>query len=623
MVNLTAMKNMLENGKKNVPAGRGTINVLADVAKNVTALYERLSRDDEQEGESNSITNQKSFLEGYAKENGFGDNIRHYTDDGYSGGDFDRPGWQQLIADIEAGIVTTVLVKDMSRVGRNHIETGYYTEIYFAQMGVRFIAINNGIDNANPDTTEFAGILNIVNEWYLRDQSRKIATAYRQKGQAGKHLAQIPPFGYLRDPDHKDEWIIDEEAAPTVRRVFQLAADGIFPGEIARRMKDERYEVPGYYKQRKGIIKRNPIIDVSRAYDWSTTRITDMISREEYRGWTVNFKKEKTFERGKYKTVPKEDRLVFENTHEPIVSPEIWKQAQRVLHRNKSSKKDYGEFGPFHHLIYCGECGQMMTEQRCWCHRENGRRYLRDYFQCSGYSQSAYRVSKSCTSNIMTVRNLRLLCQDTIQIVSRYALRDEAGFRRQLETAAQHQQPGAIAVIQKSIRRMERRIAELDHLLKKLYEDYALDRITDARFEKLSPEYEQEQAELLQTLQHEKEKLVELQTHADRTEQFLALAKKYRDADELTDDMIKAFIDKIVVHHTERDEEGEASRCIEIHFSFIGSFDIPPEAFECSSVDPVEEARKKKERKRGRERRANARTEKELSHASNKTESIH
>lgn len=201
----------------------------------ITALYERLSRDDEQEGESNSITNQKSLLQAYAQEKGF-TNCRHYTDDGYSGGNFDRPGWQQLLADIEAGMVKTVLVKDMSRVGRNYVETGFYTEVYFARMGVRFIAINNNIDNDNPDSTEFAGILNIMNDWYLRDVSRKIRSAAQQKGKSGKPLTTNPCFGYVKDPNDKNHWLIDPEAADTVRRVFELAASGMSQLKICRTM---------------------------------------------------------------------------------------------------------------------------------------------------------------------------------------------------------------------------------------------------------------------------------------------------------------------------------------------------------------------------------------------------
>ncbi len=227
MIDLIEKKDEVKTSRKNAANHA--------VVENVTALYERLSRDDDMEGESNSITNQKSFLEAYAQEHGF-TNCRHYTDDGYSGGDFDRPGWQQMIVDIEAGIVKTVLVKDMSRVGRNYVETGFYTEVYFAKMGVRFIAINNGIDNANPDSTEFAGILNIMNDWYLRDQSKKVRLAAQQKGRSGKPLSSNPCFGYVKDPTDKNRWIVDPEAAKTVKRIFELAATGTSQLEICRTM---------------------------------------------------------------------------------------------------------------------------------------------------------------------------------------------------------------------------------------------------------------------------------------------------------------------------------------------------------------------------------------------------
>lgn len=587
--------------------------------KNITALYERLSRDDELQGESNSIMNQKKLLENYARENGF-ENIRHYTDDGYSGGDFLRPGWLQMIDDIEAGFISTVIVKDMSRVGRNHIETGFYTEMYFGKLDVRFIAVNNSIDTTDPASTEFSGILNIVNEWYLRDQSRKISLAYHQKGQSGKPLSSIPPYGYIRDPQQKDHWVIDEEAAAVVRYIFHLAEEGMFPGQIATRMKNERFEVPGYYKERKGIGKSSHPIAESRKYDWSTNRITDIIGREEYKGWLVNFKKEKVPGLKKYVTTPVEKRCVFENAHEPIVSPEVWELAQKVLHRKKFHHGDYGEFSPFHKLVFCGECGTMMTEQRCLHLKENGKRYYRDYFQCSEYSKSSYRVEKTCTSNVVSLNILQELVHQSIRAISKYAFHDEDSFRRKLEQVASQQQPGEITAIRKRIRQMEKRIAELNHLVKKLYEDYAIEKITDERFEKLSSSYEYEQAELQETLQGETQRMNELQSGVDRTDQFMKLLHKYRNVDELTDDMVQEFVDKIIVHHLEQDENGEPIRSIEIHFSFIGCFDIPPEAFEHIPVDPAEEARKEKERQRGRERRAKAREEKENAKAANEVQ---
>ena len=255
----------------------------------VTALYERLSRDDEQEGESNSVTNQKTLLEAYARENGF-TNCRHYTDDGYSGGTFDRPGWQQLLTDIEDGIVKTVLVKDMSRVGRNYVETGFYTEVYFAKMGVRFIAINNGIDNDNPESTEFAGILNIMNDWYLRDQSRKLRCFAQQKGCSGKNLTNNPCFGYVKDPNDKNHWLVDPEAADTVRRIYELAAAGVSQLNICRTMVKERRVTPGYYRAQREPNGFGGQFSQQQPYHWAKRIIQQIVRRREYLGETVNFK---------------------------------------------------------------------------------------------------------------------------------------------------------------------------------------------------------------------------------------------------------------------------------------------------------------------------------------------
>ena len=575
MVNLTEMKNMLENGKRSVPAGRGTINVLADGAKNVTALYERLSRDDEQEGESNSITNQKSFLAGYAKDNGFGDNIRHYTDDGYSGGDFDRPGWQQLLADIEAGIVTTVLVKDMSRVGRNHIETGYYTEIYFAQMGVRFIAIANGFDNANPETIEYAGIINIMNEWYLRDQSRKMIHAVQQKARSGKHITSNPPFGYQKDPADPEHWIIDEPAAATVRYVFQLACEGLLPAQIARRLREEHFEAPGYYLAKLGRQNYERWGNKVQPYDWTNKRVVDFIRREEYKGWTVNLRTARSDYRCQPVAVSPDQRLIFENTQEPIVDADTWERAQIAL-RNTHCVKKHTTTHPLAGIVYCACCGKRMHYAQYRKHKDGGEE-IGAYFQCADYVAARNREIKRCPSNYIKPDVIRALAAEMIRIISRYAVADEDGFRRRVELAAQQHQPNDTKQLRQRISKTEKRIAELDRLIQKLYEDYALERIPETRFNKLSVQYEQEQAELIQQVADDKQALTDDQSKVDRVEQFLTLAKRYRNCETVTDEMLTAFVEKIVVHHSTVDADGHKCRRIDIHFNFIGNFSIPSE----------------------------------------------
>ena len=537
----------------------------------ITALYERLSRDDEQEGESNSITNQKSLLQAYAQERGF-TNCRHYTDDGYSGGNFDRPGWQQLLADIEAGIVKTVLVKDMSRVGRNYVETGFYTEVYFGRMGVRFIAINNNIDNDNPDSTEFAGILNIMNDWYLRDQSRKIRSAAQQKGRSGKPLTYNPCFGYVKDPKDKNHWLIDPEAADTVRRIFELAASGKSQLSICRTLVQEKRVTPGYYRFQHspdGVGKQHTN---RQPYNWDTRMLSKLVQRREYMGDTVNFKTCVTEYRGKRVSVPAEEQLVFPGTHEAIVDEETWQAAQQIFHPEMASAP--GKSCALKGLMVCGECGVPMK-----FHRMTGHEECND-FVCRTHQKSAAYEERLCTHNSIRVTVIREIVRDTLRTVNRYAIADEEGFRRRLAREAATYQPDDRKQLAKAIREKEKHIARLEHLLKKLYEDYALGHIPEERFDRLSAQYEQEEATLKVELADDQVRLNEVQTASAQTDKYLALARKYRDCAEVTDDMILAFVEKIVVYRTIRPAKGQRTRQIEVHLNYIGQFPIPTEGME-------------------------------------------
>ena len=537
----------------------------------ITALYERLSRDDEQEGESNSITNQKSLLQAYAQERGF-TNCRHYTDDGYSGGNFDRPGWQQLLADIEAGIVKTVLVKDMSRVGRNYVETGFYTEVYFGRMGVRFIAINNNIDNDNPDSTEFAGILNIMNDWYLRDQSRKIRSAAQQKGRSGKPLTYNPCFGYVKDPKDKNHWLIDPEAADTVRRIFELAASGKSQLSICRTLVQEKRVTPGYYRFQHspdGVGKQHTN---RQPYNWDTRMLSKLVQRREYMGDTVNFKTYVTEYRGKRVSVPAEEQLVFPGTHEAIVDEETWQAAQQIFHPEMASAP--GKSCALKGLMVCGECGVPMK-----FHRMTGHEECND-FVCRTHQKSAAYEERLCTHNSIRVTVIREIVRDTLRTVNRYAIADEEGFRRRLAREAATYQPDDRKQLAKAIREKEKHIARLEHLLKKLYEDYALGHIPEERFDRLSAQYEQEEATLKVELADDQVRLNEVQTASAQTDKYLALARKYRDCAEVTDDMILAFVEKIVVYRTIRPAKGQRTRQIEVHLNYIGQFPIPTEGME-------------------------------------------
>ena len=537
----------------------------------VTALYERLSRDDENEHESNSITNQKSLLQAYAQERGF-TNCRHYTDDGYSGGNFDRPGWQQLLEDIEAGIVKTVLVKDMSRVGRNYVETGFYTEVYFARMGVRFIAINNGIDNANPESTEFAGILNIMNDWYLRDHSRKVRSAIQQRGKAGKPLAANPCFGYVKDPNDKYHWLVDPEAAETVRRIFELAASGLTQLGICRELAKEQRVTPGYYRAQREPNGLGKVYANCKPYHWDTRMVSRLVQRREYLGETVNFKTSHPEMHAKRVLHSTDQWFCFPGTHEAIVSPEVWQAAQHIIHPEMVYQP--GIPCALTGLMVCGECGVPMLLHRFKGHEENND------FCCRSHKMSAGYDKQLCTHNSIRVSIIRQIVRDTLRTVNRYAIADEEGFRRRLAREAATYQPDDRKQLAKQIRDKEKHIARLEHLLKKLYEDYALGHIPEERFDRLSAQYEQEEAALKAELADDQARLNEVQTASAQTDKYLALARKYRDCTEVTDDMILAFVDKIVVYRTIRPAKGQRTRQIEVHLNYIGQFPIPTEGME-------------------------------------------
>ena len=372
----------------------------------ITALYERLSRDDDNAGDSNSIVNQKKYLESYAQQRGY-TNCRHYTDDGWSGGNFERPAWKQLVADIEAGKVAHVIVKDMSRAGRDYLQTGFYTEVFFRQHGVHFVAIANGVDSDDQNSNEFAPFLNIMNEWYLRDLSRKQKTAIRVKGESGKPTTNCAIYGYKKDPENKYHWLIDEEAAAVVRRIFQLTIEGKGPYDIARILFEDKVETPAVYfgKQGKGIWKSKE--EFSNPYNWSGYIVGQILSKPEYMGHTVNFRSHKQSYKDKNAVMnPPEDWLIFENTHEAIVDAETWELAQK-LRKTPRRHDTLGEANPLTGLLYCADCGEKMYN-----HRSRGtesKPYPYDAFECSTYKLAGQKRSAACCGHHISTKALRTL----------------------------------------------------------------------------------------------------------------------------------------------------------------------------------------------------------------------
>ena len=544
---------------------------------NITALYERLSRDDEQLGESNSITNQKAYLENYAQQHGFS-NCRHYTDDGYSGGNFERPGWKRLMSDVEAGKVSTVIAKDMSRIGRNYLETGYYTEVYFRQYHVRFLALANGIDSADPNSSEFAPMLNIMNEWYLRDQARKASAAVRLKASSGKPITTVPPFGYIKDAANKDHWIADEEAAQTVRLIFELAASGMIPSKIARRLQAAHLDTPGFYhlhhKQRESVRTVSRTVyprENMRSYDWRVDQVLKILQREEYKGCTVNLRTAKPDQWTKAQQRPKEEWFVFEDTHEAIVDAALWERAQQVLRNRSSQQRRMQADTALASLMYCADCGKQMYCERVSVQTKNGQRHEVTRFRCASHAISRHWEHSLCSANQIAETILLPLVQELIRSVSQFAISDEIAFRQAVEGAAAQEQKAQIDVLQKQLACQERRCNELERLLAKLYEDYALQRIPETRFEALTAAYETEQSKLVLQQTAAREQLAALQASTQKADHFLQLAKRYRDCKELTDEMIQAFVEKIMVHPATKDAQGKRQREIEIYLKFIGN----------------------------------------------------
>ena len=563
----------------------------------ITALYERLSRDDDQVGDSNSIVNQKKYLEGYAAQRGY-TNIQHYTDDGWSGGNFDRPAWKQLVADIEAGKVAHVLVKDMSRIGRDYLQTGFYTEVMFRQHGVHFVAIANGVDSDDQNSNEFAPFLNIMNEWYLRDLSRKQRTAIRVKGESGKPTTNSAIYGYKKLPGDKYTWHIDEEAAAVVRRIFRLTIEGKGPYDIARILYDDKVETPAVYfgKQNKGIWKSKE--EFPNPYNWSGYIVAQILSKPEYMGHTVNFRSHKQSYKDRTAIkIPQEEWLIFENTHEAIVDKETWELAQK-LRKTPRRIDTWGEANPLTGLLYCADCGAKMYNHRSKGGTENNP-YPSDFFDCSTYTLAHQKHDTACCGHYISTKALRSLILETVRAAATYAISNQEEFATKVRAASELRQKEAAKDTKRRLNRDRKRIDELDNIIKKLYESFAVGRITDERFDTLLSEYEAEQKDLQASVKADEERLSVFEEDTARVEQFMELARKYTDFSELTTPMINEFIDKIIVHAPEK-LDGDRVQEIEIYLKFIGHFELP--APELTEEEIKRQEQLKRHRIRSRER---------------------
>lgn len=569
--------------------GGRTMNKLNTIE--MTALYERLSRDDELQGESNSITNQKHFLEDYAKRNGF-TNICHFTDDGVSGTTFDREGFQAMIAEVEAGNVTTIIVKDMSRFGRDYLKVGFYTEVLFKEKGVRFIAINNGIDSADQQNSDFTPFLNIMNEWYARDSSRKIQAIFKARMQEGKRVSPSVPYGYRRDPADKQHLIVDEEPAAVVRRIFQLVLDGKGVNAIADILCADKVLIPSAYAE-KYYPENNHSKGFHDPYRWTNTAVRYILEKREYMGHTVLGKTiSESYKTKKRRKATEDELMIFENTHEAIIDAETWDNAQRLLKTKRVPKKNSAPPCRLTGLLYCADCGSKMS------HRYNPRN---QYDADNAYGCSSYRqYTRNCTMHYIRVSAAEKLILDTIREVCAYALDNEKEFVKKVREASDVQQEATVKEYRRRLGKARRRHDELDDLIKKLYESFATGKIPEKHFDRLLSGYDGEQAGLESEMEELQTGIERFSADSVRADKFLELAKKYTDLSELTTPMLNEFIEKVVVHEADK-ATGDRIQKVDIYLNFIGSFHVPKSDATLNAEQEEKECRKLAARNRERE----------------------
>lgn len=530
----------------------------------VTALYCRLSRDDELQGDSNSIINQKKILQKYALDHGW-KNIRFYIDDGISGTTFNRPGFQEMIADIEAGIVKRVIIKDMSRLGRDYLQVGMYTEIMFPEHDVHFIAVNDGVDSKQGDN-EFTPFRNIINEWYAKDTSKKIRAVMKVKGNAGEHLTTNAPYGYMKDPANPKQWVRDNDAANVVYDIGLYVMDGYGPSQIARLLKQRKILTPAAYYESKGInCNVKPQDD---PYGWNASTVAHILDRwREYLGHTVNFKTTKKSCKSKKKIQnPESEWVIFENTHEPIWTESI-ADAVRLARQTRRRPTKMGEMGMFSGMMFCADCGSIMYQCRA-----TGFRREQEYYLCAGYRKS--RDICGSTHSIRTVILEELILQNLCKVVS-YAREQEDQFVKMVMDMDEKERSKGLAKKKKLLTDAEKRISELDRIFKHLYEDNITGKLTDERFKKLSADYEAEQAALQTQANSLREEIQEEESKCANVERFLSIVRKYTEIPELTPHILHEFVEKIVVHAaTDPHSKTNRKQEVDIYYKGIGILEM-------------------------------------------------
>ena len=551
----------------------------------ITPLYERLSRDDELQGESNSISNQKQMLEDFARRNGL-PNPTHFTDDGISGTRFDRPRFLAMMEEVEAGRVEAIVIKDMSRLGRDYLKVGQVMEV-LGQRGVRLIAINDGVDSLKGDD-DFTPFRNIMNEFYARDTSRKIRSVFKSKGMSGKHLTGTVIYGYLWD-EKREHWLVDEEAAEVVRRIFSLTLEGYGPYQIACKLSADRIEIPVVHLARfnEGVNRSKPVKD---PYGWGSSTIVNILKKREYLGHTINFKTRKHFKDKKSHYVSEDEWTIFENTHEAIIDQQTFDLAQKIRSNVRRYPNGWGEAAPLTGLLYCADCGGKM-----YVHRTNNGKRISQY-TCSNYTKvpcgtlcpTQHRINESAVLTLVS---------DTLRAIAEYSRNDRTEFIHTVQETQVAQQSADISKKRRRLAAAQKRAGELEKLICKIYEDNALGKLPDARYRALDAQYAKEQGALEIEIAELEKAVTGYEQSQKSAEKFIALIDKYENFDTMTNTMLNEFVEKILVHERARKGSQDTTQEIEIYFNFLGRY-IPP------SLQPVpltpeeqEELQKKEERK--------------------------
>lgn len=558
------------------------------MAKKITALYERLSHDDEHQGESFSISNQKKLLETYATEHGLTPYV-HFFDDGISGTRFDRPGFMDMMQRIEEGQVDTVIIKDMSRLGRDYLVVGQLQEM-LRQKGVRLIAINDNHDSANGDD-DFVVFRNLMNEWYAKDTSKKIRSTFQTKGKSGKHVASICPYGYLKDERDGNIWHVDPLAADIVRKIYAWTIDGMGPYQIAKRLKEEKVEIPAVHMARynQGLNRKKPVKD---PYGWGSSTVVGILKKREYLGHTVNFKTRKHFKDKKSHYVPEGEWLIFENTQEAIIDQDTFDKVQKIRSNVRRYPDGWGEVHALTGLMYCADCGAKMYVHRT----SNGKRIAQ--YTCSAYTKvpcgtlcpTQHRVNESVILELI---------KEILKAIANYADEDREAFLNTIQDAQSEHMSTDVARKKSRYQAINSRLDELEKLICRIYEDNILGKLPDDRYFVLDRQYGKEREELEAERSSLKLEIDQFEKHANSAEKFAALIDKYENFDELTPTMINEFIDKILVHERDRKGSIDCRQEIEIYFSFIGRY-IPPHFGEVNMTPEEEDAYRKKEAKKDR-----------------------